>query len=157
MRNYKIILFVMGMMVFFTAHAQLDSNTVRLQRAVDSQHYVFIAQSALPQVGGVKQLTTEYSVKISKTTCVSYLPYFGRAYQAGYGDNKSPLDFISKEFEYEITPRKNDKGWEVTIKPKDYKEVQSMSLIFSKDGYATLQVISLNRQPISFTGFVTVK
>ncbi|HVU98283.1 MAG TPA: DUF4251 domain-containing protein [Puia sp.] len=134
----------------FIAHAQPKS----IKEAVESQHYVFKAQTALPLSGRSRNLTSDYDLRVSPGSVVSYLPYFGRAYQATIGETKSPLDFTSKDFEYTSTPGKKD-GWTVTIKPKDYREVQSMTLNISSEGYATLQVISTNRQAISFNGVVS--
>src|SRR6185436_5082371 len=49
---------------------------------VDSQNYVFVVQSAMPLSGRVRQLTSDYDLRVTKTSVISYLPYFGRAYQA---------------------------------------------------------------------------
>jgi hypothetical protein len=67
--------------------------------------------------------------------------------------SKNAMDFTTKDFDYSTTPQKKG-GWIVTIKPKDYKEVQQMTLNISSDGYASLQVISTNRQAISYNGVI---
>jgi hypothetical protein len=131
------------------AHAQSKS----VKDLVESQDYVFKAQTALPMSGRTRNLTTDYDLQVSKASVVSYLPYFGRAYVAPMDATKSALDFTSNDFSYTTTPGKKE-GWTVTIKPKDYKEVQQMTLSISSDGYATLQVTSTNRQAISFNGVI---
>lgn len=121
---------------------------------MDAQSYVFVAQTALPMNGRSRNITPDYNLAVTADSVVSYLPFFGRAYTADYGATKSPLDFKTKSCEYKITPGKKD-GWNVTIKPKDNKSVQAMNLTVSSEGYASLQVTSYNRTPMSFNGYVT--
>ena len=129
------------------------AKTAIIKNLVDSQNYVFIAQSAMPMSGNVRQLTPDYDLKVSKSAVVCYLPYFGRAYSAPIDPTKGGIQFSSKDFEYTSTPRKKG-GWDILIKPKDYRDVQQMSLSVSSGGYATLQVLSTNRQSISFSGYI---
>ena len=120
---------------------------------VHQQDFVFKAQTAMPMTGSTRHLTSDYDLKVTKESVVSYLPYFGRAYSAPIDPSKGGIQFTSKDFSYTVTDRKKG-GWDVVIKPKDYRDVQQMTLTISVDGYATLQVTSLNRQPISFNGTV---
>ena len=103
--------------------------------------------------GRTRQLTPDYDLRVSKTEITSYLPYFGRAYTPPIDPSRGGIQFTSKDFDYTATPRKKG-GWDVTIKPKDYQDVQQMSLNISASGYATLQVTSSSRQPISFNGYI---
>lgn len=124
-----------------------------IKNMVDSQHYVFVAQSAMPMSGRTRQLTSEYDLNVSPTEVVSYLPYYGRAYTAPIDPSQGGIQFTSKSFDYTATPKKKG-GWDVVIKPKDYRDVTSMSLSISVDGYASLQVTSSSRQGISFNGYI---
>jgi len=124
-----------------------------IKKLVDSQTYVFVAQTALPMSGSTRQLTSDYDLRVTKSSVVSYLPYFGRAYTAPIDPTRGGLQFTSKDFEYTATPGKKG-GWNILIKPKDYRDVQQMTLGISESGYGTLQVLSTNRQPISFNGYI---
>ena len=124
-----------------------------IKNMVESQSYVFKAQTVLPMSGPTRQLTTDYDVKITKQSVISYLPYFGRAYSAPMDPTKGGIQFTSKDFDSTLTPGKKD-GWSVLIKPKDFRDVQQMTLTISSTGYASLQVTSINRQPISFNGTI---
>lgn len=146
----RFILFL-GMSLGLTAVVHAQSKNVKA--LVDSQNYVFKAQTAMPLGGRTRNLTTDYDLRISPEKVVSFLPYFGRAYVAPMDPTRSALDFTSKDFDYNVTPGKKQ-GWTVTIKPKDYREVQQMILSISSDGYAQLQVLPTNRQAISFNGIV---
>jgi len=124
-----------------------------IKNLVDSQSYDFVVQTVTPLSGRTRQLTSDYDLQVTKSSIVSYLPYFGRAYQAPINSTQSPLTFTSKDFEYTATPAKKG-GWNVLIKPKDNREVQQMNLSISASGYGSLQVTSTNRQPISFYGYI---
>jgi len=120
---------------------------------VDSQHYVFEPQIALPTTGSSRNLTYGYQLLVSKNKVESYLPYFGRAYSVDYGSTQSPLEFNSTDFTYTLTERKKG-GWDIKIEYKDTKDAVKMILSVFDSGSASLQVMSNNRQPISFNGFV---
>lgn len=124
-----------------------------VSRIVGEQKFIFKAQQVLPTSGRTRQLTTDYDLTVSKDSVSSWLPYFGRSYQAPMDPSKGGIQFTSTEFEYS-TSQRND-GWEITIKPKDTRDVQELFLTVFKNGSANLRVSSISRQPISFTGFVT--
>ena len=119
---------------------------------IESRNYIFKAQMANPQNSASRQLTSEYDLTISGDTIISYLPYFGRAYVAPANSSEGGIKFTSTNSEYNTV--RDDKGWEITIKPKHAREVQELFLRVFDNGNATLQVISTNRQGISFNGYV---
>jgi hypothetical protein len=133
-------------------HAQSpDKGQVR--SFVESKEFTFKARTVMPMSGGSRQLTTDYDVRLLGDSIISYLPYFGRAYTATYGTESGGVEFTSTQFEYKAKARKKG-GWDITIKPKDVKEVQELDFTVSDDGSASLRVTSTNRQPISFYGNV---
>lgn len=120
---------------------------------VTAQQYVFKAQTSLSMSGSTRQLTSEYSVIVSKDSILADLPYFGTAYTVQIATSGG-IDFKSKKFEYTLKEEKKG-GWNIMIKPKDIQDTQQLFLSISKSGYATLQVTSNSRQPIIFNGYVT--
>ncbi len=120
---------------------------------VESQQYIYVPQTAIPMGGRVVQLTPDFSLEVTKDSILSYLPYYGRAYTAPIDPTKNSMNFKSKDFTYEKTERKKG-GWDITIKPKDNSDIQSINLSIGPDGYGSLQVTSYNRQPINFNGFI---
>jgi len=131
-----------------------DSNNLNIKNLVDSQRFVFVAQTVMPFRGRFRNLTSLYEVSIFKDTLVSYLPYFGRAYIAPLNPSELDLDFTSTNFSYSVTPRKKS-GWDVVIKPKDKTEIQQYVFTIYDNGNANLNVISTSRDPISFSGYIT--
>ena len=145
------ILFLIVCLV--TLNDLLAQDTKEIKNLVENQNYVFIAQSALPSTGSSRQLSPDYTVKVSKDTIISDLPYFGRAYSAPIGNSGGGIKFSSNNFDYTKEVYKKG-GWDILIKPKDVSEVQLLSFSISENGYATLKVISTNRQAISFYGYI---
>jgi hypothetical protein len=140
-----------------TSFAQNKKDSLKIAATthwINDQDYTFKAQTTTPLSGRLRQLTTEYSVQVSKDMVISQLPYFGRAYSAPLNPSDAGIQFISKDFEYHSTPRKKG-GWDITIKFKDAKDVQLMQLTVFNNGTANLQVISNSRQSINFGGYVT--
>jgi hypothetical protein len=134
------------------AHAQ-EPGKAQVKSFVESKEFTFKAQTVMPMTGGSRQLTTEYDVKLLGDSIVSYLPYFGRAYTAILGTEGGGIDFTSTKFDYKARERKKG-GWDITIKPKDVREVEELNFTISDDGSASLRVTNTNRQPISFYGHV---
>jgi len=106
-----------------------------------------------PLRGRSRTLTSEYDVKINNDSLVSYLPYFGRAYQAPMDPSQGGIQFTSTSFSYEVNANGKN-GWDVIIKPKDYQDVQQLSFTIFDNGSATLNVVSTQKDPISFNGNV---
>ncbi len=148
--------------LFQAANAQISkkekqaAKAAEVKKLVDAQNYVFIAQTVLPTGMQVRQITPDFDLRVAKDSILSYLPYFGRAYTAPIDPSKGGLQFKSKDFEYKVSEAKKG-GWNIQIKPKDVNDVQSLQLNIYESGYAYLQVLSVNRQPIAFNGYVTAR
>jgi hypothetical protein len=135
----------------FLQAQKLDKATV--QNLVDSKNFVFKVQSVHPMTGMSNQSTADYDVRVLGDSVSTYLPYFGRAYSATYGESGG-FNFTSTKFEYKLKERKKG-GWDIAISPKDTRDVRQMNFTVSENGYASLQVTSNNRQPISYSGYIT--
>jgi Domain of unknown function (DUF4251) len=120
---------------------------------VNSRTFVFVAQSVLPLSGGMRQLTSEYDMTVANNKIETYLPYFGRAYTAPIDPTKGGIEFTSHDFDYAVQ-RAGKNGWDIAIRPKDATDVRNMRLHVSKNGYASLQVVSNSRQEISYNGYI---
>lgn len=155
MKQLKNILIksLFALFIFSAVNVQaqeLDRATV--QELVNSKNFVFKVQTVSPMTGGARQITSDYDVRLLGDSLVSYLPYFGRAYSAAYGEGGG-FNFTSTSFEYKTKARKKG-GWEISVEPKDTRDVRQMSFTISENGYASLLVTSNNRQPISYHGYI---
>jgi hypothetical protein len=146
------------------AQTKNDKKTAKvaaISKMLNERDYIFKANFVNPQRGAGHALTSDYDLSVSKDSIIAYLPYFGRAYMADYGSTDGGIKFTWTHFDYKVTNSKNG-GRDILIIPKDKnisdaKAVQSVRLNVSSDGYASLQVISVNRDPISFDGVVEEK
>ncbi len=118
---------------------------------VNNKNFVFVAEQVNPLRGRTRQLTSEYDVALKNDSLVSYLPYFGRAYQAPMDPSQGGIQFTSTKFSYAANPNKKG-AWIVNIIPKDYQDVQQFTFTIFENGNATLNVTNTNRDPISFNG-----
>jgi Domain of unknown function (DUF4251) len=137
-----------------TITAPQSAGAQSVKPLLDSLHYVFQPWTAQSETGEIHHLNdNSYTLEIARDKVVSNLPYYGRAYVAPFDATTGFLEFSSLKFTYSVKPRKKD-GWIVLIKPQDDREITQLQLVISSRGYATLQVLSPNRQSITFDGIV---
>lgn len=152
MRKSQWILSVVLMVLSTSVIAQTDPAT-DLKTLVESKAFVFEATSMSPMKGGMRQLTTLYTLQIKGDTVHCDLPYAGRAYQADYGGTDGGMKFDSYDIEYNMKVGKKG-GWDVTIKTKDLRNNRQLRLTISENGSASLNINCNDRQPISYRGVV---
>ena len=151
-------LILLLLITLVTGACSTTSQTATQEKGVTTYNmagtdWIFTPSAANPQSGRARQLTGGYSVTLSGTKLVAYLPYYGEA--DGGADllsSHGPLDFTSTDFASDVHTNKG--AWNITVKPRDYSEVQSMDFTFYDNGTAYLSVIMLHRSAISFTGNV---
>jgi hypothetical protein len=131
-----------------------------ITKMVNDTNYVFKANYANPMRGGQRVLTSDYDFRVTKDTITAFLPYFGVAHMPPNdpSTNEGGIKFTTTKFLYSVKQKKNG-TWTISIKPKDnnitdWRDVHSLTLSVSPDGYADLQVDSSNRDAISFSGEV---
>ena len=151
---HSLAIFALGLVSWGNASAQ-ETNSATLKTILSNKQFVFKAQSAWPLQGPVIQLTNGYDMKVLQDSINTYLPYFGRAYSSAYG-SEGGIHFTSKKFDYKLKEKQKG-GWEITIRPTDARDVSELSYSISTNGYATLQVLSNNRQAISYYGVIEKK
>ena len=148
----SLFLLLPGVFGVASSHAQ-ETNEAVLKSLLSHKTFIFKAQSAWPLQGTVVQLTPGFDMRVLTDSINTYLPYFGRSYQANYSSTNSGINFTTTRFDYKLK-EKSKGGWELTIRPNDNREIDQLNYSISKNGYATLQVTSNNRQAISFYGVI---
>jgi len=162
MKHLKYLFIVLAACLAFSncsTNKKISKNSaedVSYSNMVDSQKFVFVAESMNPLRGRLRTLTSPYDVTVLKDTLQSYLPYFGRSYNPSIAETTSPLDFTSTNFSYSVSPFKKD-AWTITIKPKDKSSIQQYHFTVFNNGSATLNVTSTSSDPISFNGRIKKK
>lgn len=159
MRNMILILTLLFGVITLSASAQEtkqekhDAASNSVKEGVEAERFIFKAQSATPAKGGVIQLTSGYEVSVSPEELKSQLPFFGRAFTGGYAGSDSGITFTSKDFAYDVKPKKKG-GWDVTIKPADASQIVKLFFSITSSGYATLRITSTDRDAMSYSGVV---
>jgi hypothetical protein len=136
-----------------TKQAKEEKKEAHIKSLIDQQHYSFEAQTAIPIGMRTRQLTPGYKLSVRKDTVEAYLPYYGKAYTATIGSSDGGINFKTTDFTYTSTPAKKG-GWNITINLKKAGDTRQIMLWISSAGYGSLQVISNNKQSISFSGYV---
>ncbi|MEO9003934.1 MAG: DUF4251 domain-containing protein [Ginsengibacter sp.] len=160
-RNFSLIKFsILGLLVSLflvqcTASKKIEKLTSGdIKSMIDSSRFVFNAERVNPLRGRTRYLTSSYDVTVKKDSVESFLPYFGRAYQAPMDPSKGGIQFTSTDFSYMVNSGRQDDQWDVVIKPKDNNDVQEMRFNIFGNGTASLNVISTHKDAISFTGHI---
>lgn len=133
--------------------AKEATKQVSIQKMIAGRIYSFSAESAIPIRDGDIPLTYGYYLRVKRDTLTAYLPYFGDAYEIPMdltADNG--IDFTSTKFTYNAV--QNNHGYEITIVPHDTKDVKTMYLDITPDGYASLRISNLSRSSIAFNGSI---
>lgn len=147
-----LLITICGATSFLPVNKNDDEATI--ENTINSKHYSFKASTATPLSGGLIQLSgSNYDLVVSPKTIQCNLPFFGRAYSAPYGSSDGGIKFASTDFEYSVK-KKSKRGWSILIKPNDNSDVRLLTLNVSKSGYASLTVISNNRQQMFFGGMI---
>lgn len=157
-KSFATIIAIILISILLFAGCSTSKKFVKLEQAdvdsfVEAQNFVFVAQQMLPLRGTQQNLTGYYDVSIKKDTMNAFLPYFGRAYGGVFNPASSPLQFTSTNFRYAFSKAKNG-SWDIVVSPADNTDVQSLNFNVFGNGNASLNVISTNRDAISFYGYV---
>ncbi len=126
------------------------------KRIVLSKNYIFTPQTVPGRrIPGLSQvLDPSYELIVLPDSVISYLPFFGRAFAAPANPTEGGIRFTSTKFSYTMSQKKKG-GWEVSIKPSDATDVRQLYLDIYENGTASLRVVSLNREQITFNGYIT--
>ena|ERR1700739_2931128 len=124
-----------------------------IESKINNKDFVFVATWVTPLTGQMRQLTDYYDLRVHHDSLTAYLPFFGRAYAAPKDLSNASIDFTSTKFTYTITKQKKG-GWRIDIAPDTQDDIQSFSITAFNDGVAYLNIISVNRDPISYNGYI---
>ncbi|MGH1520225.1 DUF4251 domain-containing protein [Chryseobacterium sp. JK1] len=171
MKKYIPILMFFGFLFFFQSCASQSSADPKIVNAlIDSQEFTFHAERANPTnydvinvLGSMPNATStrmlnldgSYTIDVSKNNLDVALPYFGRLFNATYGNtSNNSYRFTSKDFT--INKSQNKKGkWTLKIKPNDVRNVDEINIEIFKNGKALVSMRSNDRQPISYDGYIS--
>jgi hypothetical protein len=127
-----------------------------IAKMIQSHNFEFVAESANPMRGRSIFLSHGYTFNVRPDSLISFLPYYGRAYQATMDPASAGIKFTSTDFEYWEKPRKK-RGWDIQFRPKDVQNSPQLHLSIGASGHASLRVTLVDRESISFQGYIRTK
>ena len=128
---------------------RLEREAQMVRQGVENVDFKVNIDRMIP-LRGASRHVDNYSVKVKDDHIVSYLPYFGRAWDLPYGgghglnfeaDIQDSAVFISDDGSYTVR---------LLIKTDEDTHVYTFQIF--RNGSATLLVQSRNREPINFNG-----
>ena len=152
------------MVGFFTACSSLSSaeraeREARLAQKVETalaeRQYTINVDMMFPRRGRAVHVSSDYSVQVKGDTLISYLPYFGRAYNVPYGGGKG-LNFAAPIRDYQAA--KDSKGrTQVIIKVDNEEDILNYTLDIFSNGKTSVDVMAREREPISYNGQMEIE
>ncbi len=136
--------------------AQNSASGPALERQIVTKQFIFMATSVTPMRGQTRFLDPTYDVRLKKDSVLSYLPYFGVAQTAPLPNENSGISFTSTNFDYSYISKKKG-SWDVQVNFKDQTATREFHFLIYDNGNASLDVISNNRDPISFKGYIKLQ
>lgn len=127
-----------------------------IENLIDSKHFLFVANRALPMSGSSIDLTTNSNfVKFEPDYIESYMPFFGQAYSAEY--NYDPgVKFEGKPEFFTIKRLKKNRGYDIMAKVSLSRDTYDLRLEVGLEGNSTLSISSYNRSTISYIGRIMI-
>ena len=121
-----------------------------VKAALQERNYQIAVNRMYPSRGASKSLSYGYSVEVRNDSLISYLPYFGRAYDVPYGGGNG-LNFSAPIRNYqESQPKSNLRHIEIDV--KNDEDIYLYTLDIFDNGSTDINVRSRQRDPISFSG-----
>lgn len=122
----------------------------QVEQALADRHFSISVDMMYPRRGRTVNLTTDYSLEVRGDTLISYLPYFGRAYNLPYGGGKG-LNFTAPIKGYQAVKAKKDMT-RVIIETQNDEDQYIYQIEVFDNGSASVYVNSRERESINYTG-----
>lgn len=122
----------------------------QLAENLNDRHFTIHVDYMQPMRGPVKRLTSNYALTLRGDTLISYLPYFGRAYNVPYGGGKG-LNFTAPISDYQVAKNRRNSYW-VEIKARNGEDEFVYNIEVFANGNASIMVYARERDGIRFTG-----
>ena len=121
-----------------------------VKAALQERNYQIAVNRMYPSRGASKIVSSGYTVEVRNDSLISYLPYFGRAYDVPYGGGNG-LNFSAPIRNYKESQTKSDLR-HIEIDVKNDEDTYLYILDIFDNGSTDINVRSRQREPISFSG-----
>ncbi|MBR4920517.1 MAG: DUF4251 domain-containing protein [Prevotella sp.] len=160
MKNY---IFTLAMVISLAAcstmtsaeRAERDAKiAAAVNKALTSRRYTVNIDRMYPLRGTPVDVSSDYSLEVKGDTLVSYLPYFGRAYNVPYGGGKA-LNFTALIQEYQTGKTRNG-NTQITVRVDNDEDIITYILDIFPTGNTSIHVMAREREQISYTGNIEI-
>ncbi len=124
-----------------------------IEELINSKTFVFVATRVVPSKGRSIDLSTNSNfVKFAPEQIEGDMPFFGRSFSGGTGDNAG-IVFNEKPEMYTID--KKSKNFQVKAKVKGKSDQYQLSMVIGFGGSASLMISSNKKSTITYYGEIT--
>ena len=130
--------------------ARAAEQAKKVTAALNDRHYVIAIDRMIPMRGSSKNVSYGYSVEVRNDSLISYLPYFGQAYNVPYGGGNG-LNFSERIGSYHENQVKDGK-WHIDIDVTNEEDTYRYQIDVFDNGSSSISVESRQRERISYSG-----
>lgn len=132
--------------------AQMAELSAKVTNALNNRDYKIAIDRMYPMRGSSRHVTYGYSVEVRNDTLISYLPYFGRAYNVPYGGGKG-LNFTAPISSYQEFMKRNGQR-HIEIGVTNDEDTYLYTIEVFDNGNSSVDVRARQRERISYSGNV---
>jgi hypothetical protein len=134
--------------------AQMAELSANVTNALNNRDYKIAIDRMYPMRGSSRHVSFGYSVEVRNDTMVSYLPYFGRAYNVPYGGGKG-LNFTAPIASYQEFQKRNGLR-HIEIGVVNDEDTYLYTIEVFDNGSSSIDVHARQRERISYSGNVNL-
>ena len=135
--------------------ARAAEQAAKVTEALKARDYKIVVNRMYPMKGSSKSVSYGYSVEVRNDSLISYLPYFGGAYNVPYGGGKG-LNFSERIGSYRES-QKNNGERQIEINVTNEEDTYIYLIKVFSNGNSSIDVTSRQRDHISYSGELEVK
>ncbi len=132
--------------------AQMAELSANVTNALNNRDYKIVIDRMYPMRGSSRHVSFGYSVEVRNDTLISYLPYFGRAYNVPYGGGKG-LNFTAPIGSYQEFMKRNGQR-HIEIGVSNEEDTYFYTIEVFDNGNSTVDVRARQRERISYSGHI---
>ena len=130
--------------------AQRAEQSANVTAALNNRDYKIMIDRMYPMRGSSRSVTYGYSVEVRNDSLISYLPYFGRAYNVPYGGGKG-LNFSAPIGNYQEFMKRNGMR-HIEIGVTNEEDTYLYTIEVFDNGNSSVEVRARQRERISYSG-----
>lgn len=130
--------------------AQMAELSANVTNALNNRVFKIAIDRMYPMRGSSRNVSYGYSLEVRNDTLISYLPYFGRAYNVPYGGGKG-LNFTAPIGSYQEYMKRNGQR-HIEIGLTNDEDTYFYTIEVFDNGNSSVEVRARQRERISYSG-----